>query len=66
LGCRKIEGAELELLKAMDEADLFASIRCTVAETHESKFRELRPAFAALRKDFAQKYKPEHVNLDWI
>ena len=61
-----IEGAELELLKAMDEADLFASIRCTVAETHESKFRELRPAFAALRKDFAQKYKPEHVNLDWI
>ena len=61
-----IEGAELELLKAMDEADLFASIRCTVAETHESKFRELRPAFAALRKDFAQKYKPEHVNLYWI
>ncbi len=61
-----IEGAELELLAAMDKANLFASIRCTVAETHESKFRELRPAFKALRQDFAEKYKSHHVNLDWI
>lgn len=61
-----IEGAELTLLKAMDEAKLFAHIRCTVVETHEKKFRELRQEFTKLRKDFASKYESSHVNLDWI
>lgn len=61
-----IEGAELELLKAMDAAGLFAHIRCTVVETHERKFRELRPEFRELRRHFAETYRPEHVNLDWI
>ncbi len=61
-----IEGAELDLLEAMDRADLFASIRCTVAETHETKFADLRPRYEALRVHFAQRYRPEHVNLDWI
>lgn len=61
-----IEGAELDLLAAMDRADIFASIRCTVAETHENKFADLRPRYTSLRTHFAQRYRPEHVNLDWI
>lgn len=61
-----IEGAELDLLDAIDRAGLFASIRCTVAETHENKFPDLRPRYASLRAHFAQRYRPEHVNLDWI
>jgi FkbM family methyltransferase len=61
-----IEGAELDLLTAMDAAGVFADIRCTVAETHENKFRELRPEYRALRETFGQKYTSRHVNLDWI
>ena len=61
-----IEGAELALLRAMDDARVFSNIRCTVVETHEKKFKELRGEFSALRRDFEKKYKPEHVNLDWI
>jgi FkbM family methyltransferase len=61
-----IEGAELELLDAMHEAGVFASIRCTVAETHENKYKELRPRYRALREKFAAHYAPTHVNLDWI
>lgn len=61
-----IEGAELNLLTAMDTAGLFADIRCTVAETHENKFKELRPDYRALRETFGQKYTSQHVNLDWI
>ncbi|MEZ5912597.1 MAG: FkbM family methyltransferase [Paracoccaceae bacterium] len=61
-----IEGAELDLLEAMDAAGLFAQIRCTVAETHENKFKELRPRYKALREAFGQKYAANHVNLDWI
>jgi FkbM family methyltransferase len=61
-----IEGAELDLLRAMDAADVFPYIRCTVVETHEKKFRDLKDEFASLRRDFAEKYRPEHVNLDWI
>lgn len=37
-----IEGAELDILEAMDRDALFASIGCLVAETHERKFRDLR------------------------
>ncbi|MFV0491086.1 MAG: FkbM family methyltransferase [Pseudorhodobacter sp.] len=61
-----IEGAELDLLEAMDAAGLLARIRCTVVETHERKFKDLRPRYRALRTDFAEKYAPNHVNLDWI
>ncbi|WP_120499636.1 FkbM family methyltransferase [Roseovarius sp. EL26] len=61
-----IEGAELELLDAMDEAGVFASVRCTVVETHERKFKEMRPGFRDLRARFSEKYSHTHVNLDWI
>lgn len=61
-----IEGAELDLLAAMDAAGLFADIRCTAAETHENKFKDLRPRYRDLRAAFGGKYAPQHVNLDWI
>ena len=61
-----IEGAELELLEAMDAADLIKDIRCLVVETHERKFAELRPRFRALREVFSEKYPKRQVNLDWI
>jgi FkbM family methyltransferase len=61
-----IEGAELELLSAMLEGRLFDHIQLTVAETHERKFKELRPRFAALREAVADAYLPTRVNLDWI
>ena len=61
-----IEGAELDLLAAMDAAGLFENIRCTVAETHENKFKDLRPRYRELRTAFSEKYAPNHVNLDWI
>lgn len=61
-----IEGAELELLKAMLEARLFDQIQLTVAETHERKFKDLRPRFAALRSAVTDAYPPTRVNLDWI
>jgi FkbM family methyltransferase len=61
-----IEGAELELLDAMLKAGLFDQIQLTVAETHERKFKDLRPRFAALRSAVAEAYPPTRVNLDWI
>ncbi len=61
-----IEGAELELLEAMRGQGLFDGIQLTVAETHERKFKELRPRFAALRAEIAAVYPPTRVNLDWI
>jgi FkbM family methyltransferase len=61
-----IEGAELELLEAMLAERLFDDVQLTVAETHEHKFKELRPRFAALRSDMAAAYPPTRVNLDWI
>lgn len=61
-----IEGAELDLLEKMLAERLFDQIQMTVAETHEHKFRELRPRFAALRTDMAAAYPPSRVNLDWI
>ena len=61
-----IEGAELDLLEAMDAADLIKGIRCLVVETHERKFADLRPRFRALRETFAAKYPARQVNLDWI
>lgn len=61
-----IEGAELDLLEHMSRQNLFADIRLTVAETHEHKFKELRPRFKALRKEITETYPVTKVNLDWI
>lgn len=61
-----IKGAELDLLERMLSERLFDQVQLTVAETHEHKFRELRPRFAALRTDIAAAYPPSRVNLDWI
>ena len=61
-----VEGAELDLLEAMEAAGLFDKIRLTVAETHENKFKELRPRFRALRERLSEAYPITRVNLDWI
>jgi FkbM family methyltransferase len=61
-----IEGAELDLLETMLERGLFDDIGLTVAETHERKFRDLRPRFKALRAAVAEAYPITKVNLDWI
>lgn len=61
-----IEGAELPLLERMMEEKLFDCIRLTVAETHERKFRDLRPRFAELRRHVSELYPITQVNLDWI
>lgn len=61
-----IEGAELELLEHMQAERLFDLVRLTVAETHEHKFRDLRPRFEALRRDIAAAHPVTRVNLDWI
>ncbi len=61
-----VEGAELDLLSAMLDQRLFDSVQLTVAETHERKFKDLRPRFAALRAAMAEAYPPTRVNLDWI
>ncbi|MBF9047561.1 FkbM family methyltransferase [Rhodobacterales bacterium LSUCC0031] len=61
-----IEGAELALLEHMQAHGLFDLVRLTVAETHENKFRELRPRFVALRAAVAEHHPVTRVNLDWI
>lgn len=61
-----IEGAELDILEHMLTENLFDLARLTVAETHEHKFKALRPRFRALRKAVAEKHPPTRVNLDWI
>lgn len=61
-----IEGAELDILEALDREDLFTNIRALVAETHERKFKDLRDRYKALREVVAAKYPAGKVNLDWI
>lgn len=61
-----IEGAELGILEALDTQGFFDRIRVLVAETHERKFRDLRPRFRSLRETFRAKYDPNRVSLDWI
>ncbi len=61
-----IEGAELEILETLDQQGLIDPIRCLVAETHERKFKALRPRFRGLREKLAADYPPGKVNLDWI
>ncbi|MFT5868509.1 MAG: FkbM family methyltransferase [Paracoccaceae bacterium] len=61
-----IEGAELDILEQMLARKTFEKIRLTVAETHENKFKELRPRFRALRAAVSEDYPLTKVNLDWI
>ncbi|RVT85603.1 FkbM family methyltransferase [Rhodobacteraceae bacterium CCMM004] len=61
-----IEGAELDILEALDAHALLGGIRCLVAETHERKFPALRPRFAALRAELGARYSARQINLDWI
>lgn len=61
-----IEGAELDILERMDGDGVFDRVRVLVAETHERKFRDLRPRYRNLRETFAAKYDPNRVSLDWI
>jgi FkbM family methyltransferase len=61
-----IEGAELNILEQMLVRKTFERVRLTVAETHENKFKELRPRFRALRLAVAEAYPTTRVNLDWI
>ncbi len=61
-----IEGAELDILEALDRDALFTNIRCLVAETHERKFKDLRDRYKALRIAVTERYPAGKVNLDWI
>lgn len=61
-----IEGAELDILEHMRAKGLFDKVRLTVAETHENKFKALRPRFKALRDAVSAEYPITRVNLDWI
>jgi FkbM family methyltransferase len=61
-----VEGAELDILAALLDRALFDRIRLTLAETHEKKFKALRPRFAALRARIAAEAPPGRVDLDWI
>jgi len=61
-----IEGAELEILETMFVQDLFKNVDLTVAETHENKFRDLRPRFKKLRRNVSEAFPITKVNLDWI
>lgn len=61
-----IEGAELDILEAMDRDGLFENIRGLVAETHERKFRGLRGRYKAMRAAIAEHQPSGKINLDWI
>ena len=61
-----IEGAELDILEAMDREGLFAGIRGLVAETHERKFKDLRERYKALKLAIAEHEPSGKINLDWI
>jgi len=61
-----IEGAELDILEAMDREGLFAGIRGLVAETHERKFKDLRERYKALKAAIAEHEPSGKINLDWI
>jgi FkbM family methyltransferase len=61
-----IEGAELDILEAMDAQGLFADIRGLVAETHERKFKDLRARYKALKAAIAEHQPSGKINLDWI
>jgi len=61
-----VEGAELDILEEMARRRTFDGIRFTAAETHERKFPDLAPRFAAPRARIAGGWPPNRVTLDWI
>jgi FkbM family methyltransferase len=61
-----VEGAELAILGALLDGDLLRHVRCLLAETHERKFKDLRPAFRDLRRRIAQEAQAGRVHLDWM
>lgn len=61
-----IEGAELDILEALETEGLFGRIRCLVVETHERKFKDLRPRYRALRERLAEGPFAGRIYLDWI
>ncbi len=63
---RFADAPNVTIHEAMEAAGLFDKIRLTVAETHENKFKELRPRFRALRERLSEAYPITRVNLDWI
>ena len=46
--------------------NLFEQVRLTVAQTHENKFKALRPRFEALRQKSTEAFPITKVNLDGI
>lgn len=58
-----VEGSEIELLNALDEAGLLGDIRTVLVEMHDTKIDELRKSGAALRRRVADRYP--NVRLDW-
>ncbi|MEM8849749.1 MAG: FkbM family methyltransferase [Pseudomonadota bacterium] len=61
-----IQGEELNLLPALHDADLLTHIGCTLVETHQRKFRDLRRDFLQMRRDIGGLYSARKVNLDWV
>lgn len=51
---------------AVQVRNLFEQVRLTVAQTHENKFRALRPRFEARRHKTTEAFPIIKVNLDWI
>ncbi|SHJ02845.1 methyltransferase, FkbM family [Palleronia salina] len=61
-----IEGAELDILEDIVARKSLDPVQTLVAETHENKFKALRPRFRALRDAAAEAYPRRRLNLDWI
>ncbi|MFE3837256.1 FkbM family methyltransferase [Pseudogemmobacter sonorensis] len=61
-----IEGAELEILETLEEQGLLGAIRCFLVETHERKFKDLRPRYRALRDRIGAGPHAARIFLDWI
>ncbi|MDQ2066588.1 FkbM family methyltransferase [Xinfangfangia sp. CPCC 101601] len=61
-----IEGAELDILEALEEQGLFERVRCLIVETHERKFKDLRPRYRELRARVMAGPYAQRVFLDWI
>ncbi len=61
-----IEGAEIDVVNALEDRGLLARIGFTVVETHEAKFRHEAERFAALRSRIAEAHPPHRVSLEWI
>jgi FkbM family methyltransferase len=61
-----IEGAELDIIEAMLDRNLFDHIRMALVETHEQQFPDLAERSLALKARIAARYAPEHVNTEWI